>query len=317
MIKQRTFIFGAFVLAVFVGIAAKADSSSSSWSDLTDEPSRADLFRLVIAAAEAEQKDLPPPVALPGPFLFPEHTTYDFELNMPRNGVLFGIDISHHNGSDIKFDTLAAQNVKFVYAKATQGVGFKDKRFAEYWSAIDALPKEQKLLRGAYHFLSAADDGPAQAQSFLNFLSASGGLTKEEMPPVVDLEWDVAKPGDTDRWSAKSPDEIISSVLGWLKLVQERTGRVPMVYTTRSWWRQRVGSEESFSRLSPYRLWIADYSDSARGKEAPHVPANSKWHLWQFTEQAQVKASYPRRLDASIFKGSDGDFEQVFQVKLK
>jgi lysozyme len=221
---------------------------------------------------------------------------------MPRTNVTFGIDISHHNGSDIEFDALADQNVRFVYAKATQGVGFKDKRFSEYWSAIRALPQGKRVLRGAYHFLTAADDGAAQAQSFLNFLHANGGLTNDDMPPVVDLEWDVIKPGDTDRWSSKTPDEIISSVSGWLKLVHEKTGRVPMVYTARSWWRQRVGSDDSFSRLSPYKLWIADYSESARGTEEPHVPGNNKWHLWQFTEQAQVKAAYPRRLDASIFK---------------
>jgi lysozyme len=304
-------------LAFGLTLAASAGQDQEIWNDLTDQPSREELFQLVVKAYNEERAGLPPHVALPRPFLFPDHTTFDFELNRPRSDVLFGIDISHHNGTDLSLEFLAEQNVKFVYAKATQGVGFKDKRFGEHWRTLASLPAHQRVLRGAYHFLSAAQSGEAQAQSYLKFLKLHGGLQVTDMPPVVDLEWDVAKIGEPDRWRNKAPNEILASLLAWLVNVQQATGRIPMVYTARSWWRERMGSDALFSELAGYKVWIADYSESARGREVPRVPRGDKWHIWQFTDGAQLKRGYPRKLDANIFKGTNAEFEQEFQVKLR
>ena len=58
-----------------------------------------------------------------------------------------GIDVSHHNGTP-DWSKVAAAGKVFAYAKATEGLTFKDSEFAKNWAAI----KLSGMKRGAYHF---------------------------------------------------------------------------------------------------------------------------------------------------------------------
>jgi lysozyme len=303
------------LLTVTLAVIGTRNVSAQQWQTLADEPSRADLFQQFIVPKNKGQDDQARAAALLGPFVFPIDTTYDKTMNRPRVNVMFGIDISHYEGANIKFNQLKQQNVRFVYAKATQGIGYKDGRFAEYWAALAALPPDQKVSRGAYHFLSSSGDGIAQADRFLKFLEENGELQPADMPPVLDLEWDIATKNGPDRWQGQGPDEIIDTVLAWLKRVEERTHKIPIVYTARTWWHERGIPEEKFARLNHYKVWVADYSKSSHAVETPVVPNNSHFDLWQFTEQAQLSKGYGGKLDANIYYGNDKKFVSDFQIK--
>ena len=67
--------------------------------------------------------------ALPNSFFFPDDARFDTERQIARDKVVFGIDVSHHNGNKLNLAMLLAQKVDFVYAKATQGVKFKSEVF--------------------------------------------------------------------------------------------------------------------------------------------------------------------------------------------
>ena len=307
-------------LAQFCPVAAEekfswAASASEDLTPLTDDLSRADLFRLVIAAAEKENPTRGPvrrSLYQKKPFKFPADAIE--QEGEPRINSIFGIDISHYTGRNFSFESLKEQNIRFVYAKATQGVLYKDGLFGLYWHALDDLPAGKRVLRGAYHFLSSSADGAAQADTFLNFLEKNGGLKDNDMPPVVDLEWDITQSDRTDRWQSHSPDEIIDTTLAWLKRVEEKTGRIPIVYTARTWWRERQIPEESFDRLSHYKIWIADYSRSARATETPPTINHSHWHLWQFSETAELSEGHDGPVDADLYKGTDDQFAADFQL---
>ena len=288
----------------------------AEWQDLANEPSRADLFAIV---AKKRMKELetsnPEGRVLPaGPFKIPTDALFDSKLNVPRLNSIFGIDISHYTDRSLQFDKLWGQEVRFVYAKATQGIGFRDPKFAYHWAKIASLPNGQRPYRGAYHFLSASGDGAAQAESFLKLVRQSGGFDKEDMPPVVDLEWDKASKTGPDRWNKKQPAEIMSTLLAWLNRVKDETGRVPMIYTNIQWWRERMRDEKLFDQLKPYKVWIADYSQSSRGSESPRVPNSASWHIWQFGESAVMPAAYQGALDINIFKGTYPEFHMEFSV---
>jgi lysozyme len=248
-------------------------------------------------------------------FKFPDDALKD--EGKPRANSIFGIDISHYTGRNFSFDSLKEQNVRFVYAKATQGVRYKDDLFGLYWQALHDLPAEKRVLRGAYHFLSSSADGASQADTFLNVLEKNGGLKDNDMPPVVDLEWDITQSDRSDRWQSHSPDEIIEITLAWLKRVEEKTGRIPVVYTARTWWRERQIPEESFGKLGHYKVWIADYSRSARATETPPTINHSHWDLWQFSETAELSRGYSGSLDANIYKGTEDQFASDFQIAQK
>ena len=298
-------------LAFVIALVLDAHSlSAQQWQTLENEPSRAELFAQFVAP-----RNKPEAFALLGPFVFPADTTIDKTTNASRTDVIFGIDVSHYESADIRFDIMRDQNVRFVYAKATQGVGFKDAKFADFWTALGALPAERKVLRGAYHFLSSGDDPVAQADSFLKLLDENGGLQPGDLPPVLDLEWDIAAKNGPDRWSGHTPDAILNAVTAWLSRVKDKTQRIPIVYTARAWWRERNIPEEKFAVLGDYRVWIADYSNSSRALETPAVPNNGAFHLWQFSETAKLSTGYGGALDANVYFGDDLKFLNDFQIK--
>jgi lysozyme len=278
---------------------------------LVSEPSRNDLFlRLVPPASPIE------PIQdynLWGSFKFPIDAIYDRLEGKNRDSSIFGIDISHHTISDIPLELMANFKVKFVYMKSSQGSNFIDGKFANFWRRLDD-PK-YRVHRGAYHFLSANVDPEKQAKLFVSILKSVGGLKDTDMPPVVDLEWDVACSSCPDRWSDKEPKQIISSLKIWLSNVESHLGRKPMIYTTNSWWKERIKSDSLFSELDGYPIWIADYSKSNRANENPRVPLNNKWQLWQFSDRAEFETGYERGVDANIFKGSAKQFYEIFSTK--
>jgi lysozyme len=311
MIRHVSFV----ALTATLAVVGARNISAEEWQPLVDEPSRADLFARFIVPKAKDQDDQARASALLGPFVFPVDTTYDKTRNRPRANAIFGIDISHYEGTNIQFDQLKQQNVRFVYAKATQGIGYKDGRFEEYWAALAALPPDKRVSRGAYHFLSSSGDSIAQADRFLKFLEENGGLKSGDLPAVLDLEWDIATKNGPDRWQGQHPDEILDKVLAWLKRVEEKTGKTPIVYTAKAWWRDRGVAEEKFARLSHYKVWVADYSKSSHAVEIPVVPNNSHFDLWQFTEQAQLSTGYGGKLDANIYYGNDKKFVSDFQIR--
>ncbi|WP_181175073.1 GH25 family lysozyme [Mesorhizobium sp. B2-6-1] len=297
----------------FLNSSALGDDGGDKLSILTDDASRQILFKRIIEAEEKEP-DLPgKPFKLNGSFTFPQNAEVDDKK--PREKSYFGVDISHHTNPSINFQNFKQQKISFVYAKATQGTKFKDGKFAEYYSALAELPSNRRLLRGAYHFLTAEGDGGDQADTFVNFVSSNGGFGDQDLPPVVDLEWDAWK-DNPDRWQNKTPDYIVGTALAFLNRVEERTGKVPMLYTTVSWWKERNIPVAEFKKFSHFKLWIADYSKSSRAVEAPSVFPNSTWHIWQFTSSARVTSGYSKALDANIFKGTPEEFKKFFGVAL-
>ena len=284
-------------LAQNVDISEEGDfSTEDGWIPLQDDFSRAELLQM------AAPEDLEP-MAIPQPFRFPTSTL--------GKDAIFGIDISHNDKPKIPFDQMAADNVHYVYVKATQGTTFKDPMFAQYWSKLAALPAAEKVARGVYHFLSASDDPKLQAERFVAFMNLHGGVLQSDLSPVMDLEWDIGCKNCRDRWLSHSPQEIVSRALIWLNRVQELTGKTPMVYTARSWWLSAHIPEADFAKLSKFNIWIADYSAGHLATEAPAVPNKEKASIWQFSESAKL-TGYSGVVDANIFYGSEAEFETTF-----
>src|SRR5262245_17581145 len=80
-----------------------------------------------------------------------------------HDGERYGIDVSAHQG-DIEWTRVAADDIEFVYVKATEGRDFVDARFAANWWDAGAAG----LDRGAYHFFTLCTPGTAQAEHFLS-----------------------------------------------------------------------------------------------------------------------------------------------------
>jgi lysozyme len=288
-----------------------------------DGLSRGQRFRIVQQEA---LKALGPEAALSSAlaraFVFP--TT--------RSDAVFGIDVNHYTtencGCQIDWDRIANQKVAFVYAKATEGVSYKDPTFDKHWRELGKRPN---LHRGAYHFLRADVEIEAQVKKFLDRM---GTLQPGDLPPAMDLEWDVYRdstrkwqPKDgNDYWSNLEPDEILARALKWLQLVERETGRVPIVYTSRMWWMQRIKDESKLELLKRYPIWLSAMEDEDLRLEKPGAKGRwaGKWNwtLWQFTNMGDLtkggipnpKAPTDERMDVSIFPGDLGQFQQAVGI---
>ncbi len=321
MLKTLTTAILALTLASTAGHAQSVDKPPVL-EDLTNEPSRAALFMEHVKRTPGEGHSL-----LLNHFIFPDQALKD--QGVVRKNAIFGIDISHHTSSDFPFAQLKANEVRFVYVKASQGTRYRDAKFASFWSDLTALTGEQRVHKGAYHFLSATpdadprSDGQSQAKTFVYVLSLSGAVTSTgaikdtDMPPALDLEEDYDS-AHQDRWNRLSSTQIIDKVRAWLTYVEKTTGRRPIVYTSKSWWDARIGRapKDSFAALLPgYLVWVADYSRTQRAVEQPQRPADAPMGLWQFTASAEITDLFPGGLDATIYKGSQADFFKKFNVK--
>lgn len=171
----------------------------------------------------------------------------------------FGIDVSHYQG-DINWDAVKAAGVKWVCVKVSQGNGGRDPTGAGNLAAARAVGFDPM----AYHFAvpdKRKDDAKLEARAAV--LLACGS------PLVLDLEQTGGLDGvELGDWTGE-----------FLAEVERLTGRVPWLYTTGDYLKNRIRDED----LSRYPLWI---SRLWKSRTDPGVVKD--WAAWQFTWTGRV-----------------------------
>lgn len=190
----------------------------------------------------------------------------------------YGIDISHHNDKDIKWDSLKVmidingimvddkalatniEPVKFVFMKATEGGNLKDKQFPKFWKQA----ADHEIGRGAYHFFRSNKDGELQAKFFIKTV---GELRYKDLPPMLDIE---------TIHSGCTKELLNERALQWLRTVEMHYGKKPIVYASDSFIKDYLGKEITEN----YPIWVAHYKTDK--------PKFKDWKYWQFTEEGTV-----------------------------
>lgn len=196
---------------------------------------------------------------------------------LPDGPYIYGMDISHYQ-DEIQWDSLMIMTdrarrtilsktqakelkpVSFVYIKATEGAGMKDRRFMEHWENA----AHADIQRGAYHFFRSSKSGLVQARHFIRIV---GPLRYKDLPPVLDIE---------TIHSGCSANTLNKRALEWLTEVEKHYGRKPIVYSSSSFIERHLGKEITDN----YPIWVAHY-----GVEKP---SRSGWEIWQFTDKALI-----------------------------
>jgi GH25 family lysozyme M1 (1,4-beta-N-acetylmuramidase) len=200
-----------------------------------------------------------------------------------------GIDVSHHNG-DIDYGRVLDAGRTFAYIKATQDTSFRDPMFALNLQRA----RQAGVLTGAYHFFDYTLDGAEQADHFLDHIDAAGGLLGS-LPPVVDVEC----------WGPSGISTHLTSaerLRAFIDRVYERSGRLPVVYTSVFMWDQVVGGADGFADLP---LWAACW-----GCDAPPSLATG-WDDWRFWQTGVSRIPQVGRLDGNVFNGTPDDLEAM------
>lgn len=94
-------------------------------------------------------------------------------------GYIKGIDISNNNGS-IDFSRVVADDVGYVYVKATEGKTFQDSKMEGFYNEC----KRNNLKVGPYHFLVSTSSPEEQAENFYKKIKDF----EWKLIPILDIE---------------------------------------------------------------------------------------------------------------------------------
>ncbi|WP_430411572.1 GH25 family lysozyme [Kordia sp.] len=197
-----------------------------------------------------------------------------------------GIDISKFQGHEINDINTSNTDLNFVICKATGGITYTDPDFSTNWNAIT----KQGFVKGAYHFYYTNDAPQPQSNNFITALGDN--FPSDAFPPIVDFEETSIKTQDKN--------QIVSDLLTFLGILEEKYGRVPMIYTD-----VNVGNEYlNDPRFKKYPLWIANYTT----KSAPTMPGawtGTEWVLWQQSDNYKIGDT------ANDYDLFNGDLQQL------
>ena len=198
-----------------------------------------------------------------------------------HKGKVIGIDVSEFQG-EVDWDEVEILEekypVSFVFIRATAGNDRVDKQFQKNWDGA----KENKIMRGAYHYYRPNENSIEQANLFIKTVK----LKKGDLPPVLDIE---KLPKN------QSLDSLKKGLKRWLTKVENHYQVRPIIYTG-----ERYYSDFLKEEFSEYLFWIANYNFYREKIE-------DDWLFWQFTEKASLPG-IEHRVDVNIY---NGDLQQL------
>jgi GH25 family lysozyme M1 (1,4-beta-N-acetylmuramidase) len=193
-----------------------------------------------------------------------------------------GMDVSYYEPT-IDWATVKQAGIDFAFIRATDGTGYIDPRFREYWAAA----KQHGILRGAYQFFRPAQDPVAQADLLL---AQIGTIEAGDLPPVIDVEVS----------GGLAPAQVAASVKAWIDRVQPKIGRPPIIYAGLYSWHDLTGSAD----MTRSPLWVAQYTTAP----CPNIPLPwQRWQFWQYASTGSVDGIPGMTLDVDVFDGTRDD----------
>lgn len=197
-------------------------------------------------------------------------TTKNYSTFPYKEGVIYGIDVSHYQGS-IDWQTLATkEKISFVYIRSSYGLQTDNKFATNYKGAT-----QNGFKIGIYHFYRYWESVKAQFNVFKNlYLSHT-----TELIPVLDIE----------KNTPKLPTKIADSVALFIRLCEQELQVTPIIYSGNNFYERYL-----MPQFETNMKWIANYSE---------CPAFSKtttlFQIWQFSNKKQL-CGIPEYVDMDI-----------------
>ena len=194
---------------------------------------------------------------------------------------IHGLDVSGHQSS-VDWQQQWDMGARFAYVKATEGNYYSSETFASQYQGSRSVG----MVRGAYHFaIPNWSSGADQARYFVN---NGGGWSADgdTLPPVLDFEFNPYA-GRTingfffgNSCYDMSPSQLTSWVRDFGNTMRALTGRLPVIYTNTSWWKQCTADAPGFG---DYPLWVAAYPLTPSNNVGPIPSSWSNFSIWQYS----------------------------------
>jgi len=181
------------------------------------------------------------------------------------------------------------RGARFAYVKATENTGYTNPSFAQQYNGS----QRAGLVRGAYHFaLPDRSDGVTQA---LYFVTHGGGWSPDgsTLPPMLDIEYN---PYGATCYGLSGP-QMTRWVSDFSAAVHSRTGRFPIIYSTRDWW-STCTTSPNISARNP--LFVACYCPNPGA-----LPNGWRYQtIWQYNDNGPLPG------DQDLFNGTSADLRR-------
>nr|WP_315255417.1 glycoside hydrolase family 25 protein [uncultured Flavobacterium sp.] len=204
-----------------------------------------------------------------------------------HEGKVIGIDVSEYQGK-IRWsyvDTIEEKYpLRYAFIRATVGNDRVDRQFKKNWLGA----KENKMIRGAYHYYRPNENSLEQAELFIKTVK----LKKGDLPPVLDIE---KLPKE------QSIERLKIGLRRWLKAVESHYGVRPIIYSGEKYYDDFLKEE-----FSDYLFWIANYNFYRE-------EIQDEWLFWQFTEKATVPG-IDCSVDVNVY---NGDLQQLQYITVE
>lgn len=189
------------------------------------------------------------------------------------------IDWSQCKAKTANDDTLQFQ---FAFIKATEGLWWEDPLFEDNWKHA----KQNKIIRGAYHYFLPRSNPKIQANNFMNNVNMGRG----DLPPVVDIE----------ETGGKSKKEIVKQLKIYIKELENRYRIKPIIYSNINFIENYLADD-----FKSYNFWVAHYY-----RDELIIADNIKWLFWQHSDKAgMVGCDY--HVDVNVFNGSRAELQRI------
>lgn len=212
-----------------------------------------------------------------------------------------GIDVSYWDAG-IDWPKVRATGQRFVIAKATEGITYKDPTFDDNWFGA----KSAGLLRGAYHFFRCNVDAKKQADYFIDYVKTV--KDNGELPPVLDLETN----------DGMTKEKIVPAAKIWLDRVEAAFGKKPIIYSGQYFLQdfliQPGGGPPPWAK--DYPLWLAQYPNQYVDGAKPFLPRGwFAWTMWQYSDKGVVNG-INAAVDMNVFNGTLEDLYKFAGSKI-
>lgn len=208
---------------------------------------------------------------LPEPDPMPQYAKMDRRLPVQHEPTLhhaqhhasslYGIDVSHYQGS-INWQLASIdKNVRFVYIKATESGGLVDDHYHRNISEA----RRYGIPAGSYHFFSPTASAMVQLQNFMDNVDPK----KQDLIPIVDVE----------KRGKGSLSDFHNKLQSFLVGVERIFGVKPIIYTGVNFFNKYLAGH-----FSGYKFMIARYNV----EEPPTLNEPVQIVLWQFTQEGSV-----------------------------
>jgi lysozyme len=209
----------------------------------------------------------------------------NFGIEVPAGYTTHGIDVSHYQ-HNIDWELVTkmrdkGQRISFAIVKATEGTNQLDNRFKSNWNEL----QDYELIRGAYLYLHANQNGKTQANYFISKVDLQDG----DLAPIIDIE-------ETMGMNNTAIQKVVKECAIEL---EEHYKCKPIIYSNVDFYKRRLNDN-----FNEYPFWAAHYERS----NEPRI--NRDWHIWQHSCKGRVNG-IDAEVDFNVVNGSISDLKKL------